>query len=102
MLVLLPAFVGIHYLGYWIRYEFQMGPAEIERFWLSVGWVASIKVALFWRFRICRGWTRPVTFYDLVVLIRASVTSLVAMVLVDQFLLSRLMVPAAYSCWTAG
>ena len=93
MCFLLPAFAAIHFLCYWLRYEFQMGHAEFERFWLSVGWVAWIKLVLFQRYRICRGWSRPVAFYDLVVLIKAALVSLAVMVLIDQFLLPAVIVP---------
>lgn len=84
-LFLLPVFVGSYYFAYWLRFEGQLGTAEMYRFWSTVGQVVLIKLALFGWFRIYPGWGRFVTFYDLVALVQAATSSLLVTVLVDRF-----------------
>jgi FlaA1/EpsC-like NDP-sugar epimerase len=92
-MALLPVFVLIHYLCYWTRFEFQLKAADVEHFGLTVGWVVWIKAAIFWRFRICRGWMRPVTFYDLVALVQAATAAMVAILLIDRLLFASPAIP---------
>jgi FlaA1/EpsC-like NDP-sugar epimerase len=65
---LLPAFIAIYYLGYWLRFEGQLGQNALESFRATVMWVVFVKLAWFVGLRVCRGWSRPVAFYDLIVL----------------------------------
>jgi len=85
-IMLLPVFVGVYYLAYWLRFEGQMGAAEWARFSSTVGYVVLFKLAAFAWFRVHQGWIRFVTFYDLLALIEAATSSLLATVLTDRLL----------------
>ena len=90
---LLPVFVGVYYLSYWLRFEGQLGPVELNRFWGTIVWVLAIKLLLFGWFRIYQGWGRFVTFYDLVALVQAATTSLLMTVLVNRFFIVDPFIP---------
>jgi FlaA1/EpsC-like NDP-sugar epimerase len=92
-LVLLPVFASIHYLCYWTRFDFQLKAADVEHFRLTVGWIVWIKAAVFWRFGLCRGWMRPVTFYDLLALVRAATMAMVAILLIDRLFFASPAIP---------
>jgi FlaA1/EpsC-like NDP-sugar epimerase len=91
--VLLPVFAGIYYAAYWLRFEGQLGPEETATFLCTVGWIVWLKLCLFAWFRICEGWARLVTFYDLVALAQASTAGLLLVVLVDRLVLTRFFIP---------
>ena len=91
--VLAPVFAGIFYLAYWLRFEGQLGIEEREEFITTVWWIVWIKLCLFTRFHVCRGWSRLVTFYDLVALVQAATASLLLIVLMDRLVLPRSMIP---------
>ena len=90
---LLPVFVGIYYLSYLLRFDYQLGPADWHRFSSTVAWVVAIKLAIFAAFRVYRSWGQLVTFYDLVTLVQASLCSLLAIVLADRFVVSDPVIP---------
>jgi FlaA1/EpsC-like NDP-sugar epimerase len=69
---LLPIFITVYYLSYWLRFEGQLGRSGFDTFRATVGWVVCAKLVCFVGMRACRGWSRPVTFYDLGVLLRAA------------------------------
>jgi len=92
-LLLVPVFVLIYYAGYWLRFEGQLGPEELGRFLSTVVWVACIKLAVFALFRICGGWGRSLTFYDLIVLVEAATSSMLVIVLIDRGLLAAGTIP---------
>jgi len=84
MAALLPVFIGSYYFSFWLRFEGQLGPAELRRFSSTVIYLVVIKLLLFGWFRIYQGWGRFVTFYDLLTLIQAATSSLLLTVLVDR------------------
>jgi len=90
---LAPLFVGICYLSFWLRFEGQLGPEQWRVFRSMVVWVVLIKLALFGWFRIHQGWSRYVTFYDLVSLAQATTGSLLVMVMVDHLFLTASAIP---------
>ncbi|MBN2475478.1 MAG: polysaccharide biosynthesis protein [Pirellulales bacterium] len=90
---LLPAFVAIYYISFWLRFEGRLGPTEQREFLLTVGWVVLTKLSMFAWFRIHRSWGRFVTFYDLIALVQATTCSLIAVVLIFRFFLSEPTVP---------
>jgi FlaA1/EpsC-like NDP-sugar epimerase len=90
---LLPVFVGSYYLSYCLRFDWQLGPNEWRKFGATVAYVVMLKAAVFGWFRIYQGWSRFVTFYDLVVLVQASVSSLLLTILVDRYLLPVQLIP---------
>jgi FlaA1/EpsC-like NDP-sugar epimerase len=83
---LLPAFVGIYWLSFWLRFEGQLGLEEQARFHATVGWIVMVKLAWFVGLRACRGWSRSVTFYDLVVLLQAATGALLTASAIQYFL----------------
>ena len=89
---LVPAFAGIYFASYWLRFEGQLGP-EITRFFYTVSWVVYVKLVFFGWFRTCQGWRRSVTFYDLVVLVQAATCSLLAIVVIDRCVLPAPLIP---------
>ena len=93
MATLVPVFVAIYYLSFWLRFEGQLGPGEWREFSLTVAWVVLIKLVMFGWFRIHRSWGRFVTFYDLVALIQAATSSLLLTVLIYRFFLTEPTVP---------
>lgn len=79
---LLPAFVGIYWLSFWLRFERQLAGENLACFTATVGWIVTLKLGWFVGLRVCRGWIRPVAFYDLVVLLRtATAATLTAMMI---------------------
>jgi FlaA1/EpsC-like NDP-sugar epimerase len=82
-IALLPVFVGIYYLSYWLRFEGQLGDGELECFRATAGWVVLVQLAWFVGLQVCQGWRRSVTFYDLVVLLKAATGGLATMALVE-------------------
>ena len=83
---LLPCFVGIYFLSYWLRFEGQLGEQELARFQATVGWVVLAKLLWFVSMRACRGWSRSVTFYDLLVLLRAATAGLLTVAMIQYLL----------------
>ena len=96
---LLPVFVGVYYLSYWLRFEGQLGPTELNRFWGTAVWVVAVKLMLFGWFRIYQGWGRFVTFYDLVALVQAATTSLLMSVLINRFFVVEPFIPVVFFSW---
>jgi FlaA1/EpsC-like NDP-sugar epimerase len=90
---LLPIFVAIYYLSYWLRFEGQLGSNELEIFRATVGWVVFAKLAWFVEWRVCRGWSRLVTFYDLGVLLRAASCGAITVTLIYYFLVPLPVIP---------
>jgi FlaA1/EpsC-like NDP-sugar epimerase len=86
---LLPVFVAIYYLSYWLRFEGQLGAGEAECFRCTASWVALVQLAWFVGLHTCQGWNRSVTFYDLLVLVKTVTGGLVTMAVIE-FLLQPL------------
>jgi FlaA1/EpsC-like NDP-sugar epimerase len=83
---LLPTFVGIYWLSFWLRFEGQLDSDEMACFGATAGWIVAVKLAWFVGLRACRGWSRSVTFYDLVVLLRAATGALLTMMMIQYLL----------------
>ncbi len=88
-----PIAAGIYCLSYWIRFEGQLSDSEWAELASMVGWVVLIKVLLFGWFRIHQGWSRYVSFYDLVSLVQAATSSLLVLVLVDRLFIPNRFIP---------
>lgn len=79
------AFTAIYWCAYALRFEFDM-PRETEvLFWVSVFWVVSIKLCVFYLSGHFHGWWQYVTFSDLVALARATLISVVLIAATDFF-----------------
>ncbi len=92
-LLLLPCFVGIYFLSYWLRFESPLSEHALALFHATVGWVVAAKLAWFVGLRACRGWSRSVTFYDLLVLLRAATAGLVTIVMIQFLLIPQPLIP---------
>jgi FlaA1/EpsC-like NDP-sugar epimerase len=79
---LVPIFFGIYYMSYWLRFEGQLGSHGINTFKATVGWIVFAKLAWFVGLRVCQGWSRLVTFYDLSVLLRAATGGAITVVII--------------------
>lgn len=82
-LALLPAFAAVHFLSYWLRFDAQFEDYVWTSFFVTVVWAAAIKLVVFGWFRVYQGWTRYVTFHDLVALIKAATVSSLLLLLAD-------------------
>ena len=74
---LLPVFALIHYLAYWFRFEGELSSRELHQISTTIGWVSLAKVAVLGWFGVYRGWSRYVTFHDLVLLVQAATIAVV-------------------------
>lgn len=91
--ILLPLFFVIHYMGYWMRMEGQIGTGFMQVFWSTVGWFVAAKLVVFAWFGVHRGWGRFHSFYDLINLIKAATCATVITVLVNRFVSPQAHIP---------
>lgn len=91
--MLVPLFGGIFYLVYWLRFDGEIPAANWKSFQTMWPWVILIKVLVFGAFRFHQGWSRYVTFYDLVSLVQATTVSAVLITVVDRFCVSKSFIP---------
>jgi len=80
---LLPVFVALHFASYWLRFDGKLGQSEWNALYITIVWAVLIKLALFGWFRVYQGWTRYVTFYDLMTMIKAITASSLLLLLAD-------------------
>ena len=73
---LLPLFAGIYYFDFWLRFEGELSGDRLHCLLATASWVVLVKLAWFAGLRVCQGWRRSVTFYDLVVLFQAATGAL--------------------------
>lgn len=90
---LLPVFAVIYYLDFWLRFEFEVVESNIQCFRATVAWVVLVKLAWFAGLRACQGLRRSLTFYDLMVLLRAATAGLLTMTLIQYALAPAPTVP---------
>jgi FlaA1/EpsC-like NDP-sugar epimerase len=91
-ILLLPVLAGIHGTAYWLRFaEFTATR------WQQLTWTLllalAVKTAVFIRYRVYRSWSRYVTFYDLVNLVRATTVSSLVLLGCNYLFLTRLAIP---------
>ena len=91
--LLCSVFAGTFYLSLWLRFEGQLGPREMWRFWTAIQVVVGIKLIVFTWFGLLRGWGRYVTFDDVITLIEATTVSVVMTVLVERVFLTYQPIP---------
>ena len=75
--LLAPLFGLIYYGAYWLRFEGEFGADSLRSFAATVAVVVVIKAGVFGWFHIYQGWSRYVTFHDLIVLGKATTVSAV-------------------------
>ncbi|MCD6527556.1 MAG: polysaccharide biosynthesis protein [Desulfuromonas sp.] len=55
-----------------IRHDFKLAPSTLQAFWRLLPAVVGIKLVLFWRYGLFRGWWRYVSMADLVTIFKAN------------------------------
>lgn len=91
MLALLPAFAGIHYLAMWLRFDGEIPTAIHTLIYSTMLPVVMIKCVMFGVFRVYRGWSRHVTFQDLLMLAKAATASTLVVCLAGYWHLMPMM-----------
>ena len=92
-MLLLPAFAGIYYLSYWLRFEGQLDSHATHSLLATIAWVVLVKFAWFVVMKVCRAWNHTVTFYDLVVMVQASTGSMATIAIINYALLPSTAIP---------
>jgi FlaA1/EpsC-like NDP-sugar epimerase len=90
---MVPVFWGIYYSSYLLRFEGDLGPEEKRIILATAGWIVAGKLLVFLALRIHQGWSRPVTFYDLVALGKATTLSMVVTFLAERYVLAAGLIP---------
>jgi FlaA1/EpsC-like NDP-sugar epimerase len=85
--VLVPLFVLIYFLSFWLRTEGKLSSDQWMDFLLTVWGVVLLKTMVFLWFRIHRILGRYVTFQDLLTLIWATVVNLIVLGFIIYYLL---------------
>ncbi len=78
-------------LAYWfafmLRFDFVVPANHVSRFWVTLPAILAIKLYIFYITGHFHGWWRYVTFSDLAALLRASAASLLALVILNHYVL---------------
>ena len=86
----LVIFCFVYWLALVVRFE-SIFPYETPHyFWLGMPLVATVKLCVFYLLRNFHGWWRYVTFADLVCLGRASIISMLTLIVAGLFLAGRI------------
>ena len=91
--VFIPLFAATYYGAYLLRFAGDNHVPYVEILLGSLLWVLVVKWVVFLWFRVHQGWTRYVSFHDLLVLGKAVTASAVGVTLVDALCLPRLQIP---------
>jgi FlaA1/EpsC-like NDP-sugar epimerase len=86
-------FCGVYWLALMVRFESFFPHEKPFYFWLGMPLVATVKLCVFYLMRNFHGWWRYVTFADLVALGRASIVSMLTLIVLDYFLLAGFQLP---------
>jgi FlaA1/EpsC-like NDP-sugar epimerase len=81
----LVVFIAAYWLAFAFRFDMNIPPEDMVRFWASLGWVVGLQLLVFALSGQLQGWWRYVTFADLSALLLASALSLCALATVDFF-----------------
>lgn len=81
-------FSGIYVAAYFARFNFEITDDRVEFVKASLMAVIATKILVFYLAGYFHGWWRYVTFADLRSLLKVSVASMIAVWLMDEFLLS--------------
>lgn len=93
MTVLLFVFALTYYTAFWIRFDGNIPEDYYSAFLRTVAWVVAVKCLIFGGFRIYRGWSRFVTFYDMSQLAKAAFSSFLVNIIIWHFLTQTQLVP---------
>lgn len=86
-------FLGIYWVAFSLRFDFRIPAKYLANIKATLPLVLGIKMLVFYFMGSIHGWWRYVTFSDFITLLKAAVTSTVAVVLVDHFVFSSLQIP---------
>src|SRR5262245_56300974 len=89
---LAPVFVGVHMAAWWLRFG-TLGGAQPRGLAVAAALVVLAKLVVFGWFRVYQGWSRYVTFHDLVTLGKATTASSLLLVLCDYLFVPATVVP---------
>ena len=100
--VLVPLFVVIYFLSFWLQSEGTLSSEQWIVFALTVSGVVLMKMMVFLWFRIHHILGRYVTFQDLITLIKAATVASLFVLLVVSLLFCKWIFrfPAACCLWT--
>lgn len=78
---ILPVLTAVQFAAFWLRFEGQLGPEQLEMIRTTLVWVLLVKVAVFGWFGLLRSWSRCMTFHDLMTVCKAATVSSLILVL---------------------
>jgi FlaA1/EpsC-like NDP-sugar epimerase len=79
-------FATAYLFAFGLRFDFQIPLHQSRQLWASLPTILLVKLTTFYMIGHFHGWWRYVTFADLVALMKASVFSLLVLVLINSFL----------------
>ena len=88
-----PIFVLVYLTAYWLRFEDQLTWERFEQFGWTIIPLVAIKVFCFGWLGVYQGWSKIVTFHDLVALGKACTISSLAFAVADYLLFPYTNVP---------
>ncbi len=80
-------FTTAYWLAFALRFDFSIPSHQSRQLWASLPTILTVKLVVFYLMGHFHGWWRYVTFADLVALMKASLFSLFAIVLINFYLL---------------
>lgn len=83
----------VYYLAFWLRFEGHVPGWYTRKFASTCLVVATIQGIAFWRFQVFGGWTRYLTFNDLLRIVQATVISSVVFAVWEYVISTSLAVP---------
>ena len=81
--IFLPMFAATYYAAFLLRFAGSLDETAVDVFVGTLPWVLTIQWTLFAWFGIYQGWTRYVSFHDLLMLGKAITASTVGITLLD-------------------
>ena len=82
----LLAFALSYWIAFGLRFDFQIPPQMMGRMLASIPVIAVVKLVVFFFMGHYHGWWRYVTFSDLASLLKATVLSMLVLVLLNHYL----------------
>lgn len=79
-------FAGAFWAAFALRFEFAIPHVWFDSLVINLPWILVVKLGIYYVTGQFYGWWRHVTMADLAALLRASLFSLIAMVMIDRFL----------------
>jgi FlaA1/EpsC-like NDP-sugar epimerase len=86
-LVHLACFAAVYWLAFTLRFDFSIPAGWMQLLVATLPWILAVKLVVFYASGHCHGWGFSATFSDLMVLLRASLISLVLIVVIDYFII---------------